>query len=209
MSRKRSSSSKKWLSEHFTDPYVKQAHKDKRRSRAWFKLDSINSNFKLFKKGMKVIDLGSSPGSWSEYASKKIGQSGNIIACDMIPMSSIPNVKFIQGDITNKFYYNLLFNIIKDKNINLIMSDMAPNISGHNFLDHLRIIHLNKIVLQMSKRILSKNGQLLIKSFHGSEFNIFIKNIYNIFIKINIFKPNASRARSKEVYILASGRKCK
>ncbi|AAO27065.1 ribosomal RNA large subunit methyltransferase J [Buchnera aphidicola str. Bp (Baizongia pistaciae)] len=209
MSKKRSSSSNRWLNEHFKDKYVKQVHKNKSdiRSRAWFKLDDIQSSNNFLKVGMTVVDLGSSPGSWSGYAVKRVGKKGRVIACDMRPMLPIKDVVFFQGNIKNKCFFNFIETYLCHKKVHVIISDMAPNMTGHYFIDHIQAILLSKLALKMSIKVLSKGGSLLVKSFYGQEFNSFIQDVHVTFSKVKICKPNSSRARSREVYILASGRK--
>lgn len=207
MSKKRSSSSNSWLNEHFNDQYVKKARERKIRSRSWFKLDDIQSTSKFLKTGMKVLDLGSAPGSWSEYAIQKVGKLGYVVACDILFMLPINGVKFIQGNIREKNFFNFLLTYFGNKKIDVVMSDMAPNMTGNSFVDHVRAINLGRLVLDISTKILLKNGSLLVKSFHGQEFSTFIQDLRIAFSKVKICKPRASRARSREVYILASGQK--
>lgn len=207
MSKPSSLSSKKWIRRHIQDQYVIMAHKNNIRSRSYFKLDQIHSTIKLFKKGMQVVDLGSSPGGWSQYASEKVGKRGRIISCDMLPMMPIKAVSFIQGDIRNRSFLNFFLSHLNNTKIDLIMSDMSPNMSGFHCIDHCRFINLNKLVFKISKKILSNNGIVLVKSFHGSHFNILVKKFFDFFIKVKIFKPQASRTNSREVYIIAFGRK--
>ncbi|XBC40594.1 MAG: SAM-dependent methyltransferase [Buchnera aphidicola (Nurudea yanoniella)] len=207
MSKSSSLSSKRWLKRHIRDKYVRLSYEKDVRSRAYFKLDQIHNAIRLFKKGIKIVDLGASPGSWSEYASKKIGRLGHIIACDILPMIPIKNVSFFQGDIRDLNFFNCLLSYLNNIKIDLVMSDIAPNMSGFHCIDHYRSIRLNKLVLKISEKILSHNGKLLIKSFYGNQFNVLIKKIKNIFIKIKIFKPDASRINSREVYIVASERR--
>ncbi|XBC42646.1 MAG: SAM-dependent methyltransferase [Buchnera aphidicola (Kaburagia rhusicola ensigallis)] len=207
MSKTRSLSSKIWLKRHNKDRYVNLAWKYNIRSRSHFKLDQIHSVTQLFRKGMTVMDLGSSPGSWSEYAKKQIGRRGSIIACDVLPMLPIRGVFFIQGDIRDPKFFNFLLNHVKDKKIDLIMSDIAPNMSGFYCIDHCRSIELNQLVLKISTQLLFDNGKLVMKSFYGKQFRTLIEKIHVLFFKVQIFKPNASQTRSKEVYIIASGRR--
>ncbi|XBC37501.1 MAG: SAM-dependent methyltransferase [Buchnera aphidicola (Meitanaphis microgallis)] len=207
MSKIRSLSSRRWLKRHVKDQYVNLAYKNNIRSRSYFKLKQIHKVNRLFKKGMTVIDLGSSPGSWSEYASKKIGKRGCIIACDMLSMLPIKGVFFMQGDIRELNFFNSLLTFMKHRKIDLIMSDMSPNMSGSSCIDHPRSIELSKLALKISKRTLLDNGKLVIKSFYGNQFHALIKEINTLFVKVKIFKPHASRVRSKEVYIIASERK--
>ncbi|XBC44638.1 MAG: SAM-dependent methyltransferase [Buchnera aphidicola (Schlechtendalia peitan)] len=205
VSKVRSSSSKKWLKRHVRDQYVILAYKKSVRSRAYFKLDDINKRNKLLNSGMTVIDLGSSPGSWSEYASKHIGKSGRIIACDILPMLPIKNVSFFQGDVRNSVFLNFLLSFVQVK-VDLVMSDMAPNMSGSHCIDHPRSLELSRLAFKISMKVLCNHGKLVVKSFYGEQFNALVEEIRTCFIQVKIFKPNASRTCSKEVYIIASGR---
>ncbi|XBC39584.1 MAG: SAM-dependent methyltransferase [Buchnera aphidicola (Chaetogeoica yunlongensis)] len=207
MSNRRSSSSTHWLNEHFKDPYVKKVHKYKIRSRAWFKLHEIQLSHGILKSGMTVIDLGASPGSWSEYAIKKVGKFGRVIAYDKLPMLSIKNVIFFQKDVQKKCFFNSLSVDLNYKKINLVMSDMAPNMTGNSFVDYYRAILLSRLALDISIKILLKDGSLLVKAFYGRDFNEFLQEIRVFFSNVKICKPNSSRNRSREVYILASGKK--
>ncbi|CAL4323382.1 Ribosomal RNA large subunit methyltransferase E [Buchnera aphidicola (Eriosoma grossulariae)] len=203
----RSKSSHQWLHEHFRDKYVKESKKRKLCSRAWFKLEQINNKYKIFKLGMNVLDLGSSPGSWSEYSVNKIGRQGQIIACDILPMKYINNVIFIQGDLNNNIILHKVLNLCRTKTINVIMSDMAPNTSGCSLIDLPKIIALGELALFISKNLLVKNGILLLKLFQGTGFETFLKRICSLFLKVKICKPDSSRGRSREVFILAIGLK--
>jgi len=207
MTKKKSSSSNRWLCEHFRDQYVKIVHRSNIRSRAWFKLHAIQLNSNFLKSGMTVLDLGSSPGSWSEYAIKKVGKLGCVIACDVLPMLPVKNVTFFHGNVKEKFFLESLLVYLNCKTINVVMSDMAPNMTGHYSIDHIRAMFLSKLALNISIKVLSTGGSLLVKSFYGQEFSQFIKDLRVIFSKVKIYKPNASRDRSREVYILASSLK--
>ncbi|CAL4043201.1 Ribosomal RNA large subunit methyltransferase E [Buchnera aphidicola (Tetraneura ulmi)] len=202
--KKRSHSSKLWLSEHFKDEYVKKSHKKKLISRAWFKLQEIDNKEKLFKLGMNVLDLGSSPGSWSKYASEKVGKLGKVFSCDIIPMNFIPNVNFIQGDLRKASNFKKLLLLIKNTKINTVISDMSPNTSGCSLIDLPKIFHLGGISISISKVVLSNNGKLVLKTFQGTGFDKFLKKISALFLNVKIRKPNASRGRSREVFIVAS-----
>lgn len=203
VSQKKSKSSNRWLLEHFNDKYVKEAKNNKIRSRAWFKLQQLDETNKLFKKGMNVIDLGAAPGSWSQYAISKIGKTGYIIACDVLPIKPIKGVDVFQGDIRNKKIFNLVLNSSNKIKFDLVMSDMAPNITGNFSIDMPRIINLSKLALKISDFLLSKNGIFLLKSFQGEGFNEFYQEIKILFKKVKICKPKTSRTRSREIFILA------
>ncbi|CAL4324228.1 RlmE family RNA methyltransferase [Buchnera aphidicola] len=202
--KKVSKSSHRWLLEHFNDKYVKEAQKNRLRSRSWFKLEEIDKKNKLFRSGMHVLDLGSSPGGWSQYAVSKIGKKGHVIAFDILPMKKIIGVDFFQIDFFNKKKLQLMLNNFSNSNFNVIMSDMAPNMTGCSFIDMPRIIEICNIALKISNCLLSRNGILLLKSFQGEGFNDFFSQMKLFFSKIKIFKPKTSRARSREIFILAT-----
>lgn len=205
--KKRSSRSNLWLREHFRDKYVLQAQKKGLRSRAWFKLDEIQRSDKLLKAGMNVIDLGAAPGSWSQYAISKVGESGHVIACDILPMNPIFGVDFIQGNFCDESIFNALLDLVGNKKIQVVMSDMALNMSGIPEIDIPRAMYLVKLALVMCRSILAPGGSFLIKVFHGSGFDEYLQEIRSYFMKVKVRKPNASRARSREVYIVATGQK--
>lgn len=207
MSKKRSPSSHRWLREHFNDKYVKQAHKLGLRSRAWFKIQEIHHKEHLFKQGMNLIDLGSYPGGWSQFARKQIGVNGMIIACDILPMEPINGVNFLQGDINNELIIKELKKIINDNNIQLIMSDISPNISGIPSVDIARSIHLAEIVLSLCYKFLIVGGSFVVKVFQGYGFDKYLKDVRVKFKNVKIRKPSVSRLRSKEIYIIAKGYK--
>jgi 23S rRNA (uridine2552-2'-O)-methyltransferase len=202
--KKKSNSSNRWLSEHFKDQYVKQAKKNKIRSRAWFKLEQLDKSNKLFKAGMNVIDLGAAPGGWSQYAVNKIGTTGRIIACDILPMKPIKGVEIFTGDFRNQTILNFMLSSLSHIKFHLVMSDMAPNITGHFSIDMPRIINLSKLALNISNYVLSKKGVFLLKSFQGEGFDDLYQEIKILFKKIKICKPKTSRTRSREIFILAT-----
>ncbi|WP_422667297.1 23S rRNA (uridine(2552)-2'-O)-methyltransferase RlmE [Buchnera aphidicola] len=200
---KKSKSSIRWLSEHIKDRYVKEAKRNKIRSRAWFKLEQIDRSNTLFYSGMNVIDLGASPGSWSQYASSQIGNKGRIIACDILPFQPISGVNFIQGDLQQKKTFNIFLKYIKNIHVHMVMSDMAPNMTGHSSIDLPSSIILCQLALKISNYVLSKKGTFLVKAFQGDGFNEFYKEIKMLFSKVKICKPKTSRSRSREIFILA------
>ncbi|CAL4322080.1 RlmE family RNA methyltransferase [Buchnera aphidicola] len=203
MKKKRSLSSKIWLYEHFKDPYVKKSHRNNLRSRAWFKLHSINIKYNLFKKGMNVIDLGSYPGSWSQYVIQSIGDTGTVISCDINVMDVIPGVHFIQGDVFSIKFMNNLMKIINDKNIDVVISDMSPKITGISCIDIPSSFLLFQSALKIALKILSHNGDFLVKVFQGEGWEELLKILYKNFSVVKICKPHASRSRSREVFVLA------
>ncbi|WWO97290.1 MAG: 23S rRNA (uridine(2552)-2'-O)-methyltransferase RlmE [Candidatus Dasytiphilus stammeri] len=195
-----------WLQEHFNDKYVKQAKKLGVRSRAWFKLDEIQKCDNLLQRNMSVIDLGAAPGSWSQYAIQQIGLKGQVIACDILPLTPIKDVNFVQGDCTNTYVRQKLLSMIKNPNkVQLIMSDMSPNLSGIDVADINRMIFLAEIALEICNLALDVNGGFLVKMFYGEGFDQYLQNIRTLFKKVRTRKPEASRARSSEVYIVATG----
>lgn len=207
MGKKRSASSNRWMHEHFSDKYVIQAQKKGLRSRAWFKLDEIQSTDKLFKPGMTVVDLGAAPGGWSQYVVTQIGNSGRVIACDILPMDPIVGVDFLQGDFRDDLVLKALTERVGEDKVQVVMSDMAPNMSGTPSVDIPRSMYLVELALEMAKDVLAPGGSFLVKVFQGEGFDEYLTQIRSLFTKVKIRKPDASRARSREVYIVATGRK--
>ncbi|MEZ2694028.1 23S rRNA (uridine(2552)-2'-O)-methyltransferase RlmE [Hafnia alvei] len=207
MGKKRSASSNRWMHEHFSDKYVIQAQKKGLRSRAWFKLDEIQSTDKLFKLGMTVVDLGAAPGGWSQYVVTQIGNSGRVIACDILPMDPIVGVDFLQGDFRDELVLKALTERVGEDKVQVVMSDMAPNMSGTPSVDIPRSMYLVELALEMAKDVLAPGGSFLVKVFQGEGFDEYLTQIRSLFTKVKIRKPDASRARSREVYIVATGRK--
>jgi len=201
----KSKSSKGWLKEHFDDQYVKQSQQDGVRSRAVYKLQELDDKDKLLKPGINVVDLGAAPGGWSEYAAKKVGSHGNIIATDILPMDYLDGVTFIQGDFREKSVLDNILLQIENKSADLVLSDMAPNISGVESIDQPASMYLVELALDFAQQILAKNGGFLVKVFQGAGFDEYVKLVRRSFNQVKIRKPKASRARSREVYILAQG----
>ncbi|WP_276904258.1 23S rRNA (uridine(2552)-2'-O)-methyltransferase RlmE [Frischella perrara] len=205
--KKRSASSTRWLNEHFKDQFVLQAQKKGLRSRAWFKLEEIQKTDKLFKPGMTVVDLGAAPGGWSQYVASVIGSKGRIIACDLLPMDPIVGVDFLQGDFRDEAVLNALLARVGEDKVQVVMSDMAPNMSGQPAVDIPRAMYLVELALDMCRDVLAPNGSFIVKVFQGEGFEQYLKAIREMFKVVKIRKPQASRARSREVYIVATGRK--
>lgn len=203
----RSKSSKKWLKEHFEDEYVQRAQKDGYRSRAIYKLIEIQEKDHLLKPGMTVIDLGAAPGGWTEYAVKQLGKKGRMIALDILPMEPIPDVHIIQGDFREDEALNNLMQAIGEDNADLVFSDMAPNISGMDVVDIPRAYYLAELALDLAQRVLKPGGGLLVKLFQGEGFDDYHRALKQNFSKVVVRKPKASRARSREIYALATGYK--
>ncbi|MBU3023025.1 23S rRNA (uridine(2552)-2'-O)-methyltransferase RlmE [Aestuariibacter sp. A3R04] len=205
--KKHSASSKRWLKEHFDDQYVQQAQKQGWRSRAVFKLEEIQSKDKLIKQGMTAVDLGAAPGGWSQLASQLVGDKGQVIACDILGMDPIVGVDFLQGDFREEAVLETLLNRIGGKNVDIVMSDMAPNMSGNNSVDQSRSMYLCELALDMCHQVLKPNGSFVIKVFQGEGFDEYFRSIRDVFKTIKTRKPDSSRARSREVYLVATGYK--
>ncbi len=199
----RSKSSSRWLKDHFKDPFVKQAQSEGRRSRALFKLQQIDEKYHLIKKGDCIVDLGAAPGGWSEYVSQKLNTSGTLIALDILPMASLAGVTVIQGDFTQEAVMQQMLDVLGTKQANLVLSDMAPNMTGVKDVDQSRSIFLAELALDLATRVLAPGGHFLVKLFHGGGFDAYVKAIRQQFDKVQVIKPEASRAKSREVYLLA------
>ncbi|CAH0532706.1 Ribosomal RNA large subunit methyltransferase E [Vibrio stylophorae] len=203
--KKHSASSGRWLKEHFDDKYVQEAQKKGFRSRAIFKLEELQQKDKLLKPGMTVVDLGAAPGGWSQYAAEQIGEAGQVIACDILPMDSIPGVAFLQGDFREEAVLNALLERIQPNKVDLVLSDMAPNMSGNLAADQPRAMYLVELALDMCREVLAPNGSFAVKVFQGEGFDQYLAEIRQLFKAVKIRKPDSSRARSREVYIVATG----
>lgn len=193
------------MQEHFADEYVKMAQAQGYRSRAVFKLKEIQEKDQLIKPGMNIIDLGAAPGGWSQFARPIIGKKNKIIALDILPMDPIEGVDFIQGDFREQAVLDQLYAVLDGALVNMVMSDMAPNMSGNKGVDQPGAIYLGELALETAKTVLTKDGVFLVKLFHGAGFEEFLKEVQQAFVKVVIRKPKASRPRSNEVYILAKG----
>lgn len=201
----RSKTSKKWLDEHVNDPYVKKAQADGYRSRASYKLIEINDKDKLFRSGSIVMDLGSAPGGWSQIVAPIVGDSGRVIASDILPMDGILGVSFIQGDFTEETVYNEILNTLEGDRVDVVVSDMAPNISGVNATDQYSSMYLVELALDMARNVLKPGGSFCAKVFQGVGYEEYVKDVRTSFNKVLVRKPAASRPRSREVYIVAKG----
>ncbi|MEJ2363038.1 MAG: SAM-dependent methyltransferase, partial [Gammaproteobacteria bacterium] len=190
---------------HFDDVYVKRAQQEGWRSRAVYKLIEIDEKDHILKSGMTIIDLGAVPGSWCEYAARKIGDNGKIIALDILPMDALADVTFIQGDFREQEVYDRLLESLGNTPVDLVMSDMAPNISGMKAVDQPRAMYLAELTLDLADKVLKDGGDLLIKVFTGEGLDDFKKELRKRFRKILVRKPKASRPRSPEIYLLARG----
>ena len=201
----RSKSSSRWMQEHFEDEYVKMAQAQGYRSRAVFKLKEIQDKDQLIKPGMNIVDLGAAPGGWSQFARQLLGKKNKLVALDILPMDALDGVDFIQGDFREEMVLEQFFAVLQGAPVNLVMSDMAPNMSGNKGVDLPRAIYLGELALDAAKTVLSKDGSFLVKLFHGEGFESFHNEVQRHFSKVVIRKPKASRPRSNEVYILAKG----
>ena len=201
----RSKSSANWLREHFNDPFVKQAQKDGYRSRASYKLLEIQEKDRLIRPGMSVIDLGAAPGGWSQVTSRLIGGQGRLIASDILEMDSIPDVTFIQGDFTEDAVLQQILDAVGDSHVDLVISDMAPNMSGTPEVDMPRAMFLCELALDLATRVLKPGGDFLIKIFQGEGFDMYLKDVRTKFDKVQMRKPSSARDRSREQYLLGKG----
>ena len=198
------SSSRRWMNEHLNDEYVKKSQKEGYRCRAVYKLIEIIDNNQIITKGDKVLDLGAAPGGWSQVATKIVGQNGQVIASDILPIEEISGVDFLQGDFTELLVYEELLSLTKGQKMNTVLCDMAPNMSGQLSVDQPKSMYLAELALDMAIKTLTPNGHFIVKVFQGSDFDAYVQIIRQTFKKISIKKPKASRPRSKEVYPLAS-----
>ena len=202
----RSKSSHQWLKAHFDDEFVKRAQRDGYRSRAVYKLEEIQQKDRILRPGSVVVDLGAAPGGWSQYAARQLGPQGRIIALDILPMDDLPGVEFIEGDFREDEVLDSLMKTLGGTAVDLVMSDMAPNISGMEAVDQPRSMYLMELATDFAANVLCKGGDLLFKGFHGEGFDVLIRNLRSQYHKVLIRKPKASRPRSREVYVLAKGR---
>ena len=200
----RSPSSKQWLKEHFDDEYVRRSQEDGYRSRASYKLLEIQDKDKLIRRGMKVVDLGAAPGGWSQVAADLVGDDGSVIACDLLAMDSIAGVQFIRGDFTEEAVLAEILAAIGDEGADLVISDMAPNISGMKDIDQPRVMYLAELALDLARSVLKPGSYFLVKVFQGEGFDQLQREMRSSFKTVKTRKPKASRARSREVYLLGS-----
>ncbi|MFT4763712.1 MAG: 23S rRNA (uridine2552-2'-O)-methyltransferase [Oleispira sp.] len=203
----RSKSSNDWMDEHFNDHYVMKAKEEGYRSRACYKLMEIDDKDKLIKPGMTVLDLGSAPGGWSQVAVQRVGDHGMVVASDILPMDGIAGVTFLQGDFTEEAVFDELMTIIGDRQVDLVISDMAPNMSGMSAVDQPSAMYLVELALDMARQVLKPGGSYAAKVFHGEGFDEYLKDMRSSFQKVVTRKPDSSRARSREVYLVAKGYK--
>jgi 23S rRNA (uridine2552-2'-O)-methyltransferase len=202
---KHSASSGRWLKEHFDDKYANEARRKGYRSRAIFKIEEIQNKDKLLKPGMTVVDLGAAPGGWSQYAAKVVGDEGQVIACDLLPMDPISGVSFLQGDFREETVLDALLERIQPDMVDVVMSDMAPNMAGNLSVDQPRAMYLVELALDMCHQTLAPGGSFVVKVFQGEGFDEYVKQVREAFKVVKIRKPDSSRARSREVFIVANG----
>lgn len=201
----RTKSSSRWLQRHVDDAYVHKAQQAGYRSRAAFKLLEINERDRILRSGMTVVDLGAAPGGWSQVAAAAVGSKGRVIALDILPMDSLADVTFIQGDFREQTVFDQLLSLVAPQAVHLVISDMAPNISGLKAVDQPRVMYLAELSLDMARKVLAPGGSLLVKVFQGEGIEDFRRELQSSFAKLATRKPKASRSESREVYLLASG----
>lgn len=194
---------RRWLDRQNRDPYVKQARGSHYRSRAVYKLQQIDQRDRLFHPGQLIVDLGSAPGSWSQYVAEKVAPSGRVIALDLLEMEPIPGVQFIQGDFTETDIYEQCLQALEGRTVDLVISDMAPNLSGIRDTDQARSMYLAELALDFAGQVLGPRGSLLLKVFEGAGMDAYKRSLNEQFQRVIVRKPEASRAGSREFYILA------
>ncbi len=201
----RSKSSGRWLKEHFDDPYVKRSQKDGYRSRASYKLIEIDDKDRLFRPGMLVVDLGAAPGGWSQVAMQRIGHQGKVVASDILAMDTLAGVDFVQGDFTEDEVLEQILASLQGCKADLVISDMAPNMSGVPSVDIPKAMYLVELALDMAVRVLKPGGGFVAKVFQGEGFNELLALMRNNFTQVYSRKPDASRSRSREIYQVCTG----
>jgi 23S rRNA (uridine2552-2'-O)-methyltransferase len=201
----RSKSSGHWLQEHVNDPYVKQAQRDGYRSRASYKLIQLNEKDKLIRPGMLIVDLGAAPGGWSQVVGRLIGDRGRVVATDILPMDPLKNVEFVQGDFTDEAVLNQILDLLGGHKPDLVICDIAPNISGVDSADQASSMYLVELALDFVRQALKPQGDFVVKVFQGAGSDVFLKDVRTSFDKVSVRKPAASRPRSREVYVVGKG----
>ena len=198
----KANNSKNWIKGHVKDPFVIQAQKDGYRSRAAYKLIEIDKKYKIIKSGITAVDLGAAPGGWSQVLTKKIGLKGKVIGIDLLEVAPIKGIDFIQGDFMQEEILNEMVDKLENKPVDLVISDMAPNISGIKMVDQQKAIYLNELAFDFASKHLKQNGCFLVKSFVGKDFEEFVKDLKSCFKKVYKIKPDSSRSRSAEIFLL-------
>jgi 23S rRNA (uridine2552-2'-O)-methyltransferase len=200
---RRSKSSDRWLKEHFADPFVRRAQGEGWRSRAVFKLEEIDRRERLLKPQGVCVDLGAAPGAWSQYAARRVGPKGRVVASDLLTMPELPGVQFVQGDFREAEVFERVLSLLPPQGVDLLLSDMAPNLSGVDAIDAPRSMYLAELALDMAQRVLKPGGDALIKVFQGAGFQELLQSARRRFEDVRLVKPKASRSRSPEMYLLA------
>jgi 23S rRNA (uridine2552-2'-O)-methyltransferase len=200
---RRSKSSGRWLREHFADPFVLRAQREGWRSRAVFKLEEIDRREHLLKPGQTCLDLGAAPGAWSQYARRRVGRTGRVVATDILPMEELAGVEFVQGDFREGTVLEELLKRLPVREVDVVLSDMAPDMSGIDAVDQPRSLYLAELALDLGARILKPGGSALIKVFQGAGFRELVGSARKGFARVKLVKPTASRSRSPEMYLLA------
>jgi len=201
--KRRSRSSARWLKEHFADPFVQKAQNEGWRSRAVFKLEEIDRRAKLLQPGAVCLDLGAAPGAWSQYAARRVGARGRVVATDILPMPELPGVELVQGDFREPEVFEKVLGLLPARQVDVLLSDMAPNLSGVDAIDQPRSLHLAELAVEMAEGVLKPGGHALIKVFQGSGFTELLQSVRRRFGRVKLIKPEASRSRSPEMYLLA------
>lgn len=202
---KKKSSSRAWLREHHNDIYVQKAQREGYRSRASYKLIEINERDRVIQPGMSVLDLGCAPGGWSQVAATWVGDHGKLVASDILPMDALPDVTFVQGDFTEVETYNEILKALKEQPVDVVLSDMAPNLSGLSAVDQPKAMYLVELATELAEATLAQGGAMVVKVFQGEGFDDWHRRIRGLFERVVTRKPDASRPRSREIYIVATG----
>ncbi|UZR29956.1 23S rRNA (uridine(2552)-2'-O)-methyltransferase RlmE [Methylococcus mesophilus] len=202
---KRSRSSGRWLAEHFSDEYVRLAQEKGYRSRAVFKLTELDERDRLFEPGATVIDLGAAPGGWSQYAAQRVGPKGKVLALDILPMEPLPGVTVVQGDFLDDAVFQEVLEAIGGRSANVVLSDIAPNMSGNRNVDQPRSMYMAELAFDLADRVLAPNGRFAVKLFQGEGFQEYVALARKAFGSVAMRKPKASRARSAEIYLVGKG----
>lgn len=196
----------RWIERQRKDPYVKRAFDQGYRSRAVFKLEEIDRRKNVLRRGMTVVDLGAAPGSWSQYATQRVGSQGRVIATDVALIKPIDNIDIVQGDLQDELVLQKLIEILAGQSVDLVLSDMAPNVSGISAIDQPRAMNLAELALELATNTVRPEGSFLVKLFQGRDFDSFIEKTRGYFSKVTLHKPHASRTNSREIYMLGIGR---
>lgn len=201
----RTKSSRQWLARHVSDPFVKQAQKEGFRARSAYKLQQLNERDRFIQPGMLVVDLGAAPGGWAQVAGRLVGRKGRVVASDILPMEPLPNVSFVQGDFTEEAVLQQVIDALGGSKADVVLSDMAPNISGIASADQARSMYLLELALDMARQVLKPGGAYACKMFQGAGSDAYLRELRRSFAKVSVRKPEASRKESREVYLVAKG----